>query len=229
MDIRDPQLNMDKSEVLRYLGCNNQSVSEETSEMIDRLADHCLNIASPKSIYRRYRIEQSADSISLSESCIILPGEDIVRHLDGCRSCVVMAVTAGMAVERELIRLQRISMTEAVVFDACANVYVESYADCIQGEIARVAASEGEYITDRYSPGYGDFPLEMQKVLIPALECEKRIGLTVTDSALLIPHKSVTAVIGLRDTPADKTCRDCKNCNMYNTCTMRKNGDRCDK
>lgn len=222
-------VNIDKTEVLRYLGYSGQHLSEETSVAIVRQTERCLHIASPKAVYQRYVLKDSDEGVFVSEFGILLPGENIKKHLDGCDSCVIMAVTAGMGVERELLRLQRVSMTEAVIFDACANAYVESLADCVQSLVEVEARSEGKYITDRYSPGYGDFPLDMQRVLVPGLECEKRIGLTVTDSALLIPHKSVTAVIGLRDTVADKIKRNCKDCNMYDTCTMRKNGDRCVK
>ena len=76
----------------------------------------------------------------LQDTGIVLVGKDISAHLNGCCYCVLMAVTCGMGVERELLRLQRMSMTEAVVFDACANAYVESLADCVQRIIEQEAA-----------------------------------------------------------------------------------------
>lgn len=223
------KVNVDKTEVLRYLGYNNQPLSVETETMIDSLIDRCMHLAIQSYTYKTYEIDDVDKGIYVKKLGLVFPGLDIRKHLDGCDNCVIMAVTCGMGVERELLRLQRVSMTEAVIFDACANTYVESLADCVQSLVEEEARAEGKYITDRYSPGYGDFPLDMQRLLVPGLECEKRLGLTVTDSSLLIPHKSVTAVIGLRDTVADKIKRNCKDCNMYDTCTMRKNGDRCVK
>ena len=223
------KLNIDKDEVLRYLGYNNQSVSPELERTIEHQIESCVRIATPGYLYTKYDVEHRESSVYLKGAGIELAGRDICHHLAGCRYCVMMALTCGMGVERELTRLQRVSMTDAVVFDACANTYAERLADYVQSLVEMDAKQEGLYINYRYSPGYGDFPLDMQRVIVPALGCEKRIGLTVTDSSLLIPHKSITAVIGIFDSKPDIERKSCKICNMYDTCILRKNGDTCDK
>ncbi|MBQ7900373.1 MAG: vitamin B12 dependent methionine synthase, partial [Clostridia bacterium] len=95
--------------------------------------------------------------------------------------------------------------------------------------IVQEAADKGMHTNYRYSPGYGDFPIQAQLDIIPALNCEKKIGLTVTDSALMIPHKSVTAIIGVFADKPELVPHGCENCNMYEKCNIRKAGGKCDK
>ena len=85
----------------------------------------------------------------------------------------------------------------------------------------------GLHRTDRFSPGYGDLPLELQAPLCAALDAQRRIGLTVTPSFLLNPTKSVTAVIGLAAVPQKKRIRGCAYCSMRQTCSLRKRGTTC--
>ena len=81
--------------------------------------------------------------------------------------------------------------------------------------------------TDRFSPGYGDLPLDLQPALCAALDAQRRLGLTVTDSLLLNPVKSVTAVIGLSPTPQPARIRGCGYCNFRENCQFRKEGTTC--
>lgn len=83
----------------------------------------------------------------------------------------------------------------------------------MQAQIAEKEAATGLFLKPRYSPGYGDFALESQKEIFARLECAKRIGLTLTDTMLMVPFKSVTAVIGVTDAPTCTyvKCRGCAN------------------
>ena len=85
----------------------------------------------------------------------------------------------------------------------------------------------GLYLTDRFSPGYGDLPLSLQPGLCAVLDAERRVGIHVTSSFLMNPGKSVTAVIGLADKPQMARIRGCAWCVMRNTCTLRKGGKSC--
>ena len=83
------------------------------------------------------------------------------------------------------------------------------------------------FLTDRFSPGYGDLPLSLQPEICSALDAARRLGLHVTEHFLLNPSKSVTAVIGLSDRPQMARIRGCGHCAMYETCALRKGGKRC--
>ena len=98
---------------------------------------------------------------------------------------------------------------------------------CGQAEREIAARFPEAYLTDRFSPGYGDLPLDLQPALCAALDAQRRLGLTVTDSLLLNPVKSVTAVIGLSPTPQPARIRGCGYCNFRENCQFRKEGTTC--
>jgi cobalamin-dependent methionine synthase I len=110
-----------------------------------------------------------------------------------------MAVTLGNLVDAKIRYYEKFNLTKALILDACATVIIESACDEIQEEIKKEALKTNKGITYRYSPGYGDFPIDIQKKILDILEAQKKIGLSVTEDSILIPRKSVTAVIGFQD------------------------------
>ena len=116
-------------------------------------------------------------------------------------------------------------MTSAVVADSMASAAVEQVCDAAEAEIMREFA--GQYTTWRFSPGYGDFPLEIQGKFLDVLSAPKRIGLNITDGGLMAPCKSVTAVIGVADKEIERKRRGCSVCNMREHCAFRKKGEHC--
>ena len=113
----------------------------------------------------------------------------------------------------------------AVLLDALGSSFVEAGCDGTEEEIS--ARFPALHRTDRFSPGYGDLPLDLQPALCAALDAQRRLGLTVTDSLLLNPVKSVTAVIGLSPTPQPARIRGCGYCNFRENCQFRKEGTTC--
>ena len=116
-------------------------------------------------------------------------------------------------------------MARALLTDACGNAWVEAGCDAAEQEIA--ARLPGAFLTDRFSPGYGDLPLELQTGLCAALDVQRTLGVCVTDSLLMNPCKSVTAVIGVSDRPQMARVRGCRYCTMNETCQLRKGGNTC--
>ena len=83
------------------------------------------------------------------------------------------------------------------------------------------------FLTDRFSPGYGDMPLDDQHALFRILNVSRRIGISLSESGLMIPQKSVTALIGVADRPQPKRSRGCASCGMRENCPYRKGGKSC--
>ncbi len=229
MQVSQTNISIDKNEVLRYLGYNNQNLSEHTIAQIDCLISKCMSLNCLKYTYRYFETESVNNEIHLKNTNVSFKGTDIYTHLAGSKYIALFAVTSGIAIESELAKLQKTSMTDAVIFDACANAYIEAGADFADNLIRNEAKQKGFSANYRYSPGYGDFPLECQKDIINLLDCPKKIGLTVTDSMLMIPHKSITAVVGVFEEKANQSKRSCQGCNMYNQCIFRKGGNHCGK
>ena len=107
----------------------------------------------------------------------------------------------------------------------CGSAYVEAGCDAAEREIA--ARFLDRYLTDRFSPGYGDLPLGLQQEICTLLDTERRLGVHATEHCLLNPQKSVTAIVGLSDKPQMARIRGCAYCSMGETCLLRKGGKRC--
>lgn len=128
----------------------------------------------------------------------VFPGEDITRHLEGCRKAVVFAATVGIGIDRLIAGYGALSPTKALLLQALGAERVEALCDVFCADLALDAGVNGLKTTSRFSPGYGDFPLEAQKNIITLLDTPRRIGLTLNESLMLSPTKSVTAVVGLK-------------------------------
>lgn len=208
------KLNLDINEVLRYMGHGgSDTVIVETAQTaIDRL----LTIVQPRYHYVRLPI-----------SAMELPGLDIRRHLAGCDGMYLLCVTLGAAVDREIRRVERSSMLDALALDAAAGDAVEKLCDTAQNEIFQKEATDGCYITGRFSPGYGDLPMSVQPDLLRLCDAPRKIGLSLTQSGILVPRKSVTAIIGTSAVPVEGKKRGCGSCSMAKGCPFRKKGTTC--
>ena len=162
----------------------------------------------------------------LKENCsTTISAADIKKHLEGCHTAVMMCATIGSEIDK-LIRISQISdMARAVVLDSFASVAVEQVCQKVDEILAEKYS--GKYMTFRFSPGYGDYPIEMQKEYLRILDAPRKIGLTTGDSCLLVPSKSVTAVLGISDNPIERRKRGCAICSMKGKCRFRRNGEHC--
>lgn len=208
---------MDKSEILRYL--NATSCGDGLDEMIERAEREIEKAAVPRRVFRKFPIEVEKSSVTIGGTTIL--SESLADHLRGCREAFLFAFTLGAGID-VLIRKYTVSEMPLVpVLQACAAAYTEECADHAQQELEEYAAQNGSYLRPRYSPGYGDFPLESQKFLFSVLDVTKRIGVTLTDSCLMIPFKSITAVIGLSSDPSLCHVGKCMVCTELN-CPFRR-------
>lgn len=208
-----------KSEVLRYLGGHGRTTPRD----IDCLVDDCITLmqeaSSFRQVHRAFAITSYADSIALVGSEIFLRGKDIARHLTGCKQVVLFAVTLGAGADALINRWKHADSIRSLVLDACATQLIEEHCEEIQRQIWSEAADAGLSATWRFSPGYGDLSLDIQPEILEALNASRYIGLTCTEHFIMLPRKSVTALIGL----GEKTGRStggCDNCNLHDTCNF---------
>ena len=109
--------------------------------------------------------------------------------------------------------------------DCCASAAVEEVCDQIEGELQ--GKFPGCSFPFRYSPGYGDLPLEVQGPLLDLLDAPRRAGLCATANHLLTPRKSVTAILGVSSGEIEKKKRSCLGCPAQGSCQYRKAGGHC--
>ena len=213
----------DVGEALRYLGVPRPT--EEMRREAERLADELSDMIQPRYVYRVFDLERLPDGVRLQGTDVDLTGSSARTMLDRCDQAALLACTLGTRFDAKLLALQARDMAKAVICDALGSAFVEAGCDEAEREIA--GRFPGMYLADRFSPGYGDLPLALQPQLCAALDAGRRLGLTVSQSLLLNPVKSVTAVIGLSDTPQPARIRGCVHCNLRETCTIRKGGSTC--
>ena len=111
--------------------------------------------------------------------------------------------------------------------DSCASTLIEILCDNVDAMMRE--KHKGEYLTTRYSPGYGDLPITVQKQFLTMLNTSRTIGLTVSESGIMIPRKSVSAIIGISDHLPAKGLSGCGHCNMKKACRFLRRGVRCGK
>ncbi|MGH4119156.1 methionine synthase [Clostridium sp.] len=212
-------MKIDKGEVLRYLGYKSQILDEKISTQIDISIQELKVISRERFTYNVFGVEMKDFNVELSNSNLIFRGKDIYNHLRGCSKCAVMAVTLGVEVDKKIMEYSKIDLMKSLIMDACASTAIETICDNIEGEISETAKAQGLNITYRYSPGYGDFQLDIQADILNCLDTYRKIGLSTTENFILLPRKSVTAVIGFKQDKAiqkKNKCIECKsvNCNF---------------
>lgn len=214
------EYNIDKSEVRRYLG-----ITKEADSVTEGLIDECIKeltaAVRPKSVCRTFAITKDTNRIKLDECNITLTGDTASSRLSGCTSCALLGATLGIEADNIIRIAQSSNMAKAVILDACATDLIEKVCDRAQSELAEKAAESGLLITERFSPGYGDLPLTLQRELCSVLDLGRKIGVYLTNELLLLPTKSVTAFIGIGSAAA-KGKKGCASCTMKGSCRFCK-------
>ena len=200
-------------EVLRYLRMSGVAADERLSALIGELTRTIAANTTPKNVYgiwdRRLSSATLPDSVSIDGMTV--KSESLARHLAGCSRVALLAATLGTEADTLLRRYSVQDMEKAVIAQAVCSAMIEAYCDEIENEITQRPSVSGLYPTTRFSPGYGDFDIAHQKDIVSLLNCDRRIGLTLTGGFMLIPSKSVTAVIGFAEEKIHNEAK-CKHC-----------------
>ena len=183
-------MNIDRREMLRYLGWRGQEIDAATDAAIERVSRLCLDVARPKHVVRKFDYRDGA----LVGTGFVAEGKDIRRHLGGCDRVLLFAATLGAQIERESERLFARSARDGLLFDTAASCAIESYCD----EVCDALQRETGALTARFSCGYGDFPIQAQHDICALLSTDTKIGLCADVGGSLVPRKSVTALIGIK-------------------------------
>ena len=204
--IEKPQ-SVDLAQAARYFGAHGEP-DAATLALLQKCAVPLLAAATPRAVWLL------ADTPALTEAGL-LPGEDVHKHLAGCGQAILLAVTLGPGVDAQIRR--------AGVGDIAAGVA----ADAAEAQLRQWAATEGKYLTGRFSPGYGDWDIAVQPLVAAALDTVRKAGLCVTDTNLMTPRKSVTALLGVSDHPVKGQLAGCGHCVLRTRCEYRKRGKTC--
>lgn len=216
---------LNQSEALRYLGYGQNLPDTKVQALLEMCEEELLKIAKPRFVYKVFDIEPSKEGVVLVKTNLVMPGNSIKEHLEGCEKAVLIGVTISMDVDKLIRTAQITDMAKAIIIDSLASVAVEQVCDKVEELIKNELAEYKQ--TWRFGIGYGDLPLDIQGTFLDVINAPKLIGLCISKSNMLVPTKSVTAIIGLSKYDIKQTKRGCQTCNMKDTCTYRKKGGHC--
>lgn len=205
------------NEVLRYSGI--RSAEKCDASLIDEAVKAARQVAEasfPKSISRECALTTNGNTCTIDG--IGIESRSLAGHLSGCDRALLFAATLGSGVDMLIGRYSAVRMSYAVLLQGAAAALIELYCDSECAALETKYQAEGCFLLPRFSPGYGDFPLDCQQVLNAHLNAYKYAGIAVSGSGQMTPMKSVSAVIGIsrtrrsrRGSCASGKCADCPN------------------
>ncbi len=182
-------------ETLRYLGMKNAKEQEQVLSRLGEVTALLQTAAKPALVFRRFPLSISGDTISFAG--LEIKSRALLINLKPCMEVFLMAATLGSGVDRLLTRLSLTSSFDMLLTQALCAACLEEVLDQEETALLEKLNTEGMALRPRFSPGYGDLPLTLQPELLSILKAGATIGLSVTDSLMLTPQKSVTALIGI--------------------------------
>ncbi|MBO5939280.1 MAG: hypothetical protein J6Q82_07285 [Clostridia bacterium] len=179
-----------RDEILRYAGVRG-TASEIEPLLVECLAE--VESALTYSVcYSEFPIVERDGTLEFG--FLTTESRDLKKALTNCSSGIVFAATVGISLDRMIHRASTTSPTKALLLQAIGAERIEALCDLFCDELRR---EQSQFrFRPRVSPGYGDIPIELQKNIFALLDCPKRIGLSLNQSLILSPSKSVTAFVG---------------------------------
>lgn len=215
---------VDINETKRYAGLTR--CPEFSLDLLKQACTEAQLLALPKGSWHIYNYCPDTATI-MAPAPLELTGMSIKKHLLNCQQVAIMSVTIGSSIEQAITSaFEQGNYTTGLLLDAAATTAVEEVADQLNNFITTQATQKGYITTSRFSPGYGDWSITTQHS-IAALAGAQDIGITVTETSMLLPRKSVTAIIGFlprskahQQTPLEHhSCTDCTQID----CLIRRN------
>lgn len=207
------------SEIYRYLGYQHIQPDETIQEMIESCKEKVIQRSTLRKSVKLFDLNIEEDVIHIETMHI--HSKNLLKNLEGCDKVYLMAVTIGPAIDQLIRRSEVINMVEAAIYQAIGAAYVEAWADQVNQEIIDECKTQGYYCRPRFSPGYGDFDLGFQKDFSQLLDLSHTTGIKLTNTLLMTPSKSVTAVIGCSKKETDCSPSGCEVCGTTD-CTYRR-------
>ncbi|MDE7389561.1 MAG: Vitamin B12 dependent methionine synthase activation subunit [Lachnospiraceae bacterium] len=199
-----------RSEAIRYLGYAKSKPDDITEQLISQCEKELLATVQARYCYARTNVSFPMENV-VDIGFGNIQSKSLYKHLQNCHSVILMGATIGIGADRLIAKYNRLSPAKGVVIDALASSAIEYWCDRAELELTK---DEKNHCA-RFSCGYGDFPLEHQRDFVSCLNLSRNLGITLSDSLLMTPTKSVTAVIGLggKARTCSNRCMSCTNKN----------------
>ncbi|MGN1134085.1 MAG: methionine synthase [Oscillospiraceae bacterium] len=216
---------LNKDEALRYMGWQGKCYDPKVLNLMNECEDIMLKNIKPRYTYRVFEITHKDNEVAVEGTSLVLKGNDICEHLQNCERCILLCATISSDVDKLIRSYEATDMAKAMACDCLGSAAIEQVCDKAEIDIKNAV---GDFnFTWRFSPGYGDFPLDIQNDFLSVLDARKRVGVDTTESMIMIPRKSVTAVIGISKSEISQKHRGCVSCKMRDKCQLRLRGEHC--
>ena len=179
-----------RREILRYAGC--AEADGATSALMADCLTEALGALTYKVCWREMNVDLQDGVCDFGTFSVL--SRQLARNLSGCTRVILFAATVGVGIDRLIQKYSRLAPSRALMMQAIGAERIEALCDAFCDDMEK---EMGVSLRPRFSPGYGDLPLVVQKDIISLLEAPKRIGLSLNDSLLMSPTKSVTAFAGI--------------------------------
>ena len=185
--VKNIEVNIDPVQVYRYLRLYGRKPDAALAARIDAMRAEADAAMRPARAWRRL------DDISKLD---LRGSATLAKHLCGCHAAYLVCGTIGAVFDALQRRTAARSASDAFVLQAIGAAAIEAWMDSVEDEI-RGELKAGERLVQRYSPGYGDYPLAAQRDILGMLDASRSAGVSLTEALLMVPSKSVSAVIGV--------------------------------
>lgn len=225
------ELHIDTKEVLRYLQMPLEKADQDILQQLEDTKHMLKGLIAPSYVHSCYPLCIEGDRVQVEDTGIAFESHDLAVHLQDCHKAYFIAATLGLGIDRQLAYLKTRDMVGQVMLDAVASVAIEDYIEQLNDAVSRREREEGCYTAMRFSPGYGDFPLEDQEKMMLLTGATKRAGIHLLPSLMMLPCKSITAMIGVSKIPQKQEYPEskCSVCPMKAHCRYRQQGQSCGK
>lgn len=207
-------------EVMRYAGA--VKPDEATLNLFNTSSEELKGKLSYRVCWSEFPVKFKDGSLDLGFA--ETKSRDLYKNLKDCKSIVLFAATIGIYLDRMILKYKSLSPSKALMLQAIGAERIESLCDVFNNEIKAHAKENGKYTKPRFSPGYGDLDISFQRGIFKALDCPRKIGLSLNESLLMSPTKSVTAIIGITESYPSLTKEKCAACKKYD-CNFREPTD----
>ncbi len=199
MNVVTGRLNdFNEREAWRYLGytagANGLSaLTKQCGGIFEECKTLVLQVQELRAVYEVFDVRECEGGLDLGFA--FTASRDLKKYLAGCKKLVLFAATAGAGIDRAIAKYSRLSPARAAVIQAQGAALAEDWCNFLHdGFITRRGALKA-----RFSPGFGDLSLDIQRDIFRALQVTKNIGVVLSDDCFMTPSKSVTAIAGIKD------------------------------
>jgi hypothetical protein len=218
------ELKIESDYILRGLGMSRADADEYLLSLIDELISKCIHLAEPCSqfvVYDSISFDHDKHTIAIEE-LIFETGRIVTNSLKNSISIALFSATCGDKIETWSKQLMKEGHgLEGLIVDLIGSEMAEAIVEYLHHSIETEVLKSGNKVSNRYSPGYCNWPVTDQQKLFALLKGND-CGITLTESSLMLPIKSVSGMIGIGPS-LKKAAYKCKVCPDMK-CIMRAEG-----